>query len=45
MNGGPPSRRVPGAVPPQLGTRMINNDVSLPAIQRMLDYDSPEMRT
>jgi integrase len=26
-----------------LGTRMINNDVSLPAIQRMLDHDSPEM--
>jgi len=26
-----------------LGTRMINNDVSLPAVQRMLDHDSPEM--
>jgi hypothetical protein len=26
-----------------LGTRMINNDVPLPAIQRMLDHDSPEM--
>ncbi|UTI63908.1 site-specific integrase [Paraconexibacter antarcticus] len=26
-----------------LGTRMINNDVSLPAIQRMLDHDSPQM--
>lgn len=26
-----------------LGTRMINNNVSLPAIQRMLDHDSAEM--
>lgn len=26
-----------------LGTRMINNDVSMPAVQRMLDHDSPEM--
>jgi hypothetical protein len=26
-----------------LGTRMINNDVSLPVVQRMLDHDSPEM--
>lgn len=26
-----------------LGTRMINNDVPQPAIQRMLDHDSPEM--
>jgi hypothetical protein len=26
-----------------IGTRMINNDVPLPAIQRMLDHDSPEM--
>ena len=26
-----------------LGTRMINNDVSQPAVQRMLDHDSPEM--
>ena len=26
-----------------LGTRMINNDVSQPAVQRMLDHDSAEM--
>lgn len=26
-----------------LGTRMINNEVPLPAIQRMLDHQSPEM--
>jgi len=26
-----------------LGTRMINNNVSMPAVQRMLDHDSPEM--
>ncbi|MCA1700677.1 MAG: site-specific integrase, partial [Actinobacteria bacterium] len=26
-----------------MATRMINNDVSLPAVQRMLDHDSPEM--
>jgi len=26
-----------------MATRMINNDVSLPAVQRMLDHDSPQM--
>jgi hypothetical protein len=38
-----PARVTPHQFRHTLGARMINNDVSQPAVQRMLDHDSAEM--